>query len=120
MDNPEQQPQVETSRGRPLLRRALKRARGSILWERLWPLLASLATAVGLFLAFSWAGLWVVLPPLARAAALLIFALVALASLVPSLWLGLALAVAAAAFALAAWGLTRAFRRRSGQAFKVR
>lgn len=46
--------------------------------------------------------------------------LVALASLVPSLWLGLALAVAAAAFALTAWGLTRAFRRRSGQAFKVR
>jgi hypothetical protein len=46
--------------------------------------------------------------------------LVALASLVPSLWLGLALAVAAVAFALTAWGLTRAFRRRSGQAFKVR
>jgi hypothetical protein len=46
--------------------------------------------------------------------------LVALASLVPSLWLGVALAPAAATFALAAWGLTRAFRRRSGQAFKVR
>ena len=46
--------------------------------------------------------------------------LVALASLVPSLWFPLALAAAAAAFALAAWGLTRAFRRRSGQAFKVR
>jgi hypothetical protein len=46
--------------------------------------------------------------------------LVALASLVPSLWLGLALALAAVAFALTAWGLTRAFRRRSGQAFKVR
>jgi hypothetical protein len=37
-----------------------------------------------------------------------------------TLWLPLALAVAIAAFALAAWGLTRAFRRRSGQAFKVR
>jgi hypothetical protein len=35
-------------------------------------------------------------------------------------WLPLALAAAIAAFALAAWGLTRAFRRRSGQAFKVR
>ena len=37
-----------------------------------------------------------------------------------TLWLPLALALAIAAFALAAWGLTRAFRRRSGQAFKVR
>jgi hypothetical protein len=35
-------------------------------------------------------------------------------------WLPLALAAASAVFALAAWGLTRAFRRRSGQAFKVR
>jgi hypothetical protein len=46
--------------------------------------------------------------------------LVGLASLVPSLWFPLALAAAAAAFTLVAWGLTRAFRRRSGQAFKVR
>jgi hypothetical protein len=37
-----------------------------------------------------------------------------------TLWLPLALAAASAAFALAAWGLTRAFRRRSGLAFKVR
>ena len=46
--------------------------------------------------------------------------LVALASLTPSLWFPFALVVAVAAFAFAAWGLTRAFRRRSGQAFKVR
>ena len=46
--------------------------------------------------------------------------LVALASLAPSLRLAFALAVAVAAFAVAAWGLTGAFRRRSGQAFKVR
>ncbi len=37
-----------------------------------------------------------------------------------SIWLPLALAAALAVFALAAWGLTRAFRRRSGQAFKLR
>jgi hypothetical protein len=37
-----------------------------------------------------------------------------------SIWLPLALGAAVVAFALAAWGLTRAFRRRSGQAFKVR
>jgi hypothetical protein len=37
-----------------------------------------------------------------------------------AVWLPVALAAAVAVFALAAWGLTRAFRRRSGQAFKVR
>ena len=51
--------------------------------------------------------------------ALAVAVLAALAFLT-ALWLPLALAAAIAAFALAAWGLTRAFRRRSGQAFKVR
>jgi hypothetical protein len=46
--------------------------------------------------------------------------LAALAFLVPSLWLPFALAIAAGAFAATAWGLARAFRRRSGLAFKVR
>ena len=46
--------------------------------------------------------------------------LAALAYLVPSTWLPAALAVAVAVFALTAWALTGAFRRRSGQAFKVR
>ena len=40
---------------------------GSIFWERLWPALATLATAVGLFLALSWLGLWLWLPPIGRA-----------------------------------------------------
>ena len=59
---------------RQMLARALKRARGSLLWERLWPVLGMLATVGGLFLAFSWAGLWLVLPPIARAVGLAIFA----------------------------------------------
>jgi hypothetical protein len=46
--------------------------------------------------------------------------LVALALLAPSVWLPAALAAALASFALASWALTRAFRRRSGQAFKLR
>jgi len=46
--------------------------------------------------------------------------LVGLALLVPSLWFPIALAVAVAAFAVTAWALARAFRRRSGLAFKVR
>ncbi len=50
-----------------MLARALRRARLAIFWERLWPALASIATAVGLFLALSWLGLWLALPPLGRA-----------------------------------------------------
>src|ERR1700686_2671048 len=45
------------------LARALGRARLAILWERLWPALAAPATAVGLFLAVSWLGVWLWLPP---------------------------------------------------------
>jgi hypothetical protein len=52
--------------------------------------------------------------------ALAVAVLGTLAFLVPSIWLPAALAAALAVFALAAWGLTRAFRRRSGQAFKLR
>jgi uncharacterized protein (TIGR02302 family) len=46
------------------------RARWAIFWERLWPTLAALATAIGLFLTLSWLGLWLWLPPLGRAAVL--------------------------------------------------
>ena len=56
-----------------MLARALNRARWSIFWERLWPALATVATAVGLFLAISWAGLWLWLPPFGRAIGLLAF-----------------------------------------------
>jgi hypothetical protein len=45
---------------------------------------------------------------------------VGLALLVPALWLPIALAVAVAASGVTAWALARAFRRRSGLAFKVR
>ena len=68
---------------RELLARAVQRARGSLLWERLWPALATLAVAVGLFLTFSWAGLWLVLPPLGRAIGLSVFALIIIAAAVP-------------------------------------
>jgi hypothetical protein len=46
--------------------------------------------------------------------------LIVLALVVPSVWLPLAFAIALAAFATTAWALARAFRRRSGLAFKVR
>jgi uncharacterized protein (TIGR02302 family) len=65
------------------LQPALKRARWSILWERLWPALASIATAVGLFLALSWLGLWLWLPPIGRAIGLFVFFVLATAATVP-------------------------------------
>jgi uncharacterized protein (TIGR02302 family) len=70
---------------RLLLARAVQRARGSLLWERLWPALALLATALGIFLALSWAGLWIALPPLARAICLVLFLIVIAVASIPLL-----------------------------------
>jgi len=58
------------ARPAPALDGAVRRARWVILWERLWPALAAFATAIGVFLALSWLGLWLWLPPLGRAVAL--------------------------------------------------
>src|SRR5712691_6297682 len=69
--------------GDALLARALKRARWSILWERLWPALATLATAVGLFLALSWAGVWLALPPIGRAVGLFLLLVLTAVGSVP-------------------------------------
>ncbi|TMJ54891.1 MAG: DUF4175 domain-containing protein, partial [Alphaproteobacteria bacterium] len=55
---------------RGMLKRALSRAYWAIVWERLWPALASVVTAIGFFIAVSWTGLWLILPPLARAVVL--------------------------------------------------
>ena len=68
---------------RSVLGTALRRARWTVFWERLWPALATLATVIGLFLTVSWLGLWLWLPPLGRAAVLVAFAILALAALVP-------------------------------------
>jgi hypothetical protein len=58
----------------------LRRARWAIFWERLWPALATLATMIGLFLAASWLGLWLWLPPAGRAAVMLLFTIAAIAA----------------------------------------
>jgi uncharacterized protein (TIGR02302 family) len=75
--------------GDDVLARALTRARWTILWERLWPALASVATVVGLFLALSWLGLWLWLPPIGRAIGLGAFFLLAAAAFAPLLMLRL-------------------------------
>ncbi len=68
---------------RAALQAAVRRARWTILWERLWPALATLATAVGFFLAVSWLGLWLWLPALGRTIGLVAFAGAVLAALIP-------------------------------------
>jgi uncharacterized protein (TIGR02302 family) len=68
-----------------LLARALRRAWWTILWERLWPALASVAVAIGIFLAVSWAGLWLVLPPMGRAIALFVLVVLVAVAAVPLL-----------------------------------
>ncbi|MBX9774423.1 MAG: TIGR02302 family protein [Xanthobacteraceae bacterium] len=72
-----------------MLASALSRASWSLLWERLWPALASIATAAGLFLALSWLGLWMWLPPVGRAIGLGVFCLIGAAALLPLLRLRL-------------------------------
>jgi uncharacterized protein (TIGR02302 family) len=67
------------------LAEALQRAKFAIAWERSWPHLARLLTVAGLFLVVSWSGLWLILPSLVRAAGLCLFAVLALAALVPLL-----------------------------------
>ena len=69
--------------GAVILARGLFRARMAILWERLWPALASIATVVGLFLAASWRGLWLSLPPIGRAVGLGVFCLLAIVAAAP-------------------------------------
>ena len=66
-----------------LLGPALGRARWSIFWERLWPALASVATAVGLFLALSWGGLWLWLPPLGRAVGVVALVVLTIVAMLP-------------------------------------
>ena len=62
---------------------ALARAKWAILWERLWPALASIATAIGFFLAVSWLGIWLWLPPMGRAIGLFAFVVLTAAATVP-------------------------------------
>jgi hypothetical protein len=89
LDNLDGQPYDREASTRLVLARALRRARAGLLWERVWPALATLATALGLFLAFSWAGLWLVLPPVLHIAALVVFLVAIVAAAFPLLRLRL-------------------------------
>ena len=69
----------------PLLAAPLKHARWVIFWERLWPALTGLAAAIGLFLTLAWLGVFLWLPPLGRAAAVIACGAVAGAAMFPFL-----------------------------------
>jgi uncharacterized protein (TIGR02302 family) len=81
--DPSEPPGSPDAVSRLQLTQALQRAKYAIAWERSWPHLARLLTVIGLFLAVSWAGLWLALPFVARAAGLGLFALSALGALFP-------------------------------------
>jgi uncharacterized protein (TIGR02302 family) len=68
---------------RALLDALLQRARLAIFWERLWPALTWLVCAIGVFLALAWLGIFLWLPPLARAAVTIVCGLLAVAALYP-------------------------------------
>ncbi len=85
LDELNDQDQARPPSPRLMLGRAIKRARGSLFWERLWPALASLSVAIGFFLALSWAGLWLALPPWPRAIVLVLVLTVIAASAIPLL-----------------------------------
>ena len=77
-------PDAESARQLQLAQ-AIQRARLALAWERGWPHLARLLTVIGLFLAASWAGLWVAFPFTVRVIAFAGFVLLALAALAPAI-----------------------------------
>jgi uncharacterized protein (TIGR02302 family) len=80
---PEALPPDDSQVARLRLAQAVRRATWAIAWERVWPHLARLLTVAGLFLAASWAGLWVALPFSGRIVGVVGFILLTLASLLP-------------------------------------
>ena len=81
--DPSQPAREPDAAARLQLTQALQRAQYAIAWERAWPGLARLLSVIGLFLVASWAGLWLALPFVARAAGIVLFVLLALGALFP-------------------------------------
>ncbi len=65
------------------LDRLAARAGWTIVWERVWPVAATLLTLGGFFLAISFLGLWLETPRWGRILGVVIFGLLALAALAP-------------------------------------
>ena len=84
-DQPSRNQGIPEPAGQAVLASPLMRARWAIFWERLWPALASVGTAVGLFIVVSWLGVWLSLPPVARVVGMLILFVITAAASVPLL-----------------------------------
>ena len=84
-DQPSRSQGIPEPASQAALANLLARSRWAIFWERLWPALASLATAVGLFLIVSWLGVWLWLPPVGRVIGVLILFVITAAASVPLL-----------------------------------
>jgi uncharacterized protein (TIGR02302 family) len=83
--DPPERPRTAEDARKAELAQALQRARLAVAWERGWPHIARLLTVAGLFLAVSWAGLWVIFPFSARIVAFAVFVVLAIAALIPAL-----------------------------------
>jgi len=77
---PPRRPDPEAAATR--LESALARAKWVLFWEGLWPQLAMLLTVIGAFLALSWLGLWLWLPPIGRNLGIFVFVVFLAAAIV--------------------------------------
>ncbi|WP_232629661.1 DUF4175 family protein, partial [Methylobacterium sp. Leaf118] len=78
-------PDTRHGAARQRLDRLVAGARAAGLWERVWPVLWRPLGVALAFLTVSWLGLWLDLTPLGRMVGLGLFAVLALAALVPVL-----------------------------------
>jgi uncharacterized protein (TIGR02302 family) len=81
---PPRRPTAEAATAR--LEGALARAKWVLFWEGVWPPLAMLITVIGAFLALSWLGLWLWLPPIGRNLGGFIFAVCLALAFVNVVW----------------------------------
>ena len=72
----------------PRLDRLVRLAAAALFWERLWRALVPPLLVIGLFIALSFAGLWLEVTRPWRLAGVVLFAIGLAASLLPFLWLG--------------------------------
>ncbi|MGD9839948.1 MAG: TIGR02302 family protein [Afipia sp.] len=83
--DPSERPRTAEDARKAELAQALQRARLAVAWERGWPHIARILTVAGLFLAASWAGLWVTFPLTGRVIASVLFVALAIAALAPAI-----------------------------------
>lgn len=83
--DPSERPRTAEDARKAELVQALQRARLAVAWERGWPHIARILTVAGLFLAASWAGLWVTFPLTGRIIASVLLVVLAIAALAPAI-----------------------------------